>query len=186
MKDALETLGQIIDGDEGRDAVHIAVISVKNTLQMTLSPGQNIRVDNDGLAPILYGDRNAIVDPFLKDSVKTGEFFWAFLYPRTTEGLRHVWKHPDFDESNELYENVMDTIAGNQPARKFLEEVARGIGEEVEVVISNATDFQYNGTTWNGGDNFMDAYADDEFWDAWQKVTGKTAKDRSNFFRCAC
>ena len=144
MKDALETLGQIIDGDEGRDAVHIAVISVKNTLQMTLSPGQNIRVDNDGLAPILYGDRNAIVDPFLKDSVKNGEFFWAFLYPRTTKGLRHVWEHPDFDESNELYENVMDTIAGNQPAREFLEEVARGIG------LSSATPQTSNTTAQRG------------------------------------
>lgn len=41
MKDALATLGTILEKDEGRDAVHVAVIAAINGEASTLNPGDH-------------------------------------------------------------------------------------------------------------------------------------------------
>lgn len=101
MKDAVATMGDILPDDvSGRDAVHVAVVSV--TAAVHLAPGQNIGfIDSEQqLVGPAGADNIGIVDPFIKSTVKTGDRFWLFLYPRTITGLTHSWTHPAFpDES---------------------------------------------------------------------------------------
>jgi hypothetical protein len=82
-----------------RDAIHIAVIPV--VAKELLSPG-NVVALRDGLAVTPHGGLQpvGIVDPFLKgvDTVKKGDKFWLFLYPKTVTNLRHDWSHPAFDK----------------------------------------------------------------------------------------
>jgi hypothetical protein len=90
-------LGELIVGDVGRDAIHIAIAPViANT---NLDPGEHI-----GFVP---GDKEkvtstcdtkiGVVDPFLKQKVVKGQRFYIFLYPKTITSLRHEWVHPAFD-----------------------------------------------------------------------------------------
>lgn len=190
MKDALEYLGNTISDikEFSKDAVHIAVVPVMNLSSIRLTPGVRIRVDPTGLIPIsCVGEANAIVDPFLEHPVPPGDSFFAMMYPRTTTSLAHVWSHPDFTkDSDTVFEDALSIIAGKTPSMQFLEETARGIGVDVATVITKATEFQENGEVWVGGEDFMDQFADDEFWDAWQTVTRKKVTTRDSFFRCAC
>lgn len=98
-KDNLDTIGQLLYGDEGRDAVHIAI--VPGSCEVELHPGQWVGLVRQGRTAVVSpgeGRKIGIVDPFLKAAVKPGEKFWVFLVPRTITGLRHVWSHPAFPE----------------------------------------------------------------------------------------
>lgn len=88
-------LGEIIEGEQERDAIHIAVAPM--TAGETLGPGQHVGLVADGV----IGDSQkpiGIVDPFLATPVKAGQRCWLFLYPNTITSLRHDWTHPAFVE----------------------------------------------------------------------------------------
>src|SRR5688572_23891742 len=92
--DALETIGNIIDEREKRDAIHLAVEHVVATVKVF--PGQDVQADGTpGPNPI------GIVDPFLKAAVQPGQYFWLVIYPRMIHSLRHVWTHPAFGDEPE-------------------------------------------------------------------------------------
>jgi len=85
-------LGQLITGNPGRDAIHIAVAPA--VAGEALEAGEHVRLEN-GIA-FASSDSIGIVDPFLKARVKQGESFWLCLYPKTITSLRHEWVHPAF------------------------------------------------------------------------------------------
>lgn len=94
--DALETLGTIIDNTAGRDAIHLAVEpSVAGEI---LYAGQHIGYVN-GKATTKAKKKVGIVDPFIIGPVPEGSMFWLVVFPRQITSLRHVWTHPDFEES---------------------------------------------------------------------------------------
>lgn len=100
------TLGQLLTNDENkqRDAIHIAVAPVKAA--MNLSPGEHIGFTdttciNVGTSIIIQRESIGIVDPFLKEVVKEGEWFYMLLYPKTITSLKHLWEHPAFKENPE-------------------------------------------------------------------------------------
>lgn len=90
------TVGKLLQGTEGRDAIHFALAPV--AAAEDLAPGQRvvlaatnrIRAALPGEMPI------GIVDPFLEQTVAREERCWLFLMPNTITGLRHVWTHPAF------------------------------------------------------------------------------------------
>jgi hypothetical protein len=93
MNQHVPQLGKLIDGDERRDAVHIAVAPV--VAAATLTPGQHVGlIDGSRAGPC--DNPIGVVDPFLKADVQEGQRFWLFLYPNTVTSLRHVWTHPAF------------------------------------------------------------------------------------------
>ena len=104
--DALETLGTIIDENEKRDAIHLAVCPV--VAKEKLHPGQDVGADGTTKEPV------GIVDPFLKQVVLPGQYFWLVIYPRQINSLRHVWSHPAFpDERIESQINLTGSVWSN-------------------------------------------------------------------------
>lgn len=102
--DALETLGMIHFKPEARDAIHLAVEPVEAA--QLLPVGSRIGIINGVAFPansIVNGERvpyHGIVDPFLTEAPKEGEFFWFVMRPRLVQSLRHVWYHKDFPEAS--------------------------------------------------------------------------------------
>ena len=101
MDQTTPKVGKLLDGTEGRDAIHFALAPMIATEE--LQPAQAITLVEMGgnearacIDPKRWGKGLGIVDPFLTDTVKKGERFWMFLYPGTITNLRHVWSHPAF------------------------------------------------------------------------------------------
>ncbi len=93
MSKELVPLGQLIEGEAYRDAIHIAIEPL--VAPVLLQPGQEIDrfgyPQENGKA-VLVG----IVDPYLKHPVLPGQRFYLCLFPNTVTSLRHYWKHPAF------------------------------------------------------------------------------------------
>lgn len=86
-------VGQLVEGEAFRDAIHVAVAPVVAACR--LERGAHVGLGPDGRAapssqPI------GIVDPFLEEDVQPGQRFWLFIYPNTVTSLRHAWTHPAF------------------------------------------------------------------------------------------
>lgn len=88
------TLGQLINGDASKDAVHVAIAPA--VAGSRLSPGDPVTLHPDGSAHATAALGVGIVDPFLRSRVMPGERFWVFMHPGTVSNLRHEWSHPAF------------------------------------------------------------------------------------------
>lgn len=86
------TLGKLVEGNPGRDAIHLAVVPM--VAGEDLQPGSHVRIENEKAVETINDDGIGIVDPFLRDRVTEGQTFWLCLYPKTITSLRHVWEHP--------------------------------------------------------------------------------------------
>ncbi len=98
-------LGEQPGPDARRDAVHVAVAPM--VARHVLEPGDAVAIHESGqaISPINVDDdpwgrprANAvgIVDPFLTETVHSGQRFWLFLFPGTVTGMRHQWTHHAF------------------------------------------------------------------------------------------
>lgn len=87
-------LGQLITTPQKRDAIHVAVAPV--VAGEALDPGAHVVLIRGLAHNAREGRAIGIVDPFLPLSVMDGESFWLFLYPKSTQNLRHDWDHPAF------------------------------------------------------------------------------------------
>ena len=93
MKDeTLAKIGKVLDGTEGRDAVHVAVLpAIAGTM---LRPGSHVGLDTEGKVMPGAEPLLGIVDPYLRRPVMPGQWCYGFLYPQTITSLRHEWTHP--------------------------------------------------------------------------------------------
>ena len=131
--DALETLGTIIGPEEKRDAIHLAVIPMQ--AKIALPPGCGLDSKGnpqDKHHPTCVG----IVDPFLKEHVNPGEWFWFVLYPRQITSLRHVWTHPAFPEehvlnSDKFGDDELDSLKKSIGFTKEIKEIIEKNFDEI-------------------------------------------------------
>jgi hypothetical protein len=96
-------LGKLCNGDEGRDAVHIAVCPV--IAKTELKVGEHIGVtfkDGKYYSCSKVSKKVGIVDPFLRQKVLSGQSFYLFLYPNTITSLKHSWTHPLFKDEEKV------------------------------------------------------------------------------------
>ena len=197
-KDAVATMGDILPDDaSGRDAVHVAVVSVMATEK--LQPGQDIGIGElrgrDYVAST--ASKNiGIVDPFLKLCVSPGERCWLYLYPRSITGLNHHWTHPAFpaeDKPASSYVPPSAKLISEQWLRDFCTSADCPGYDTVMRVIENGRI--------NDGDDFSgridgeyihfngsDAHGEipPEFWVHVQNVLGYEPKQKPIYFSCSC
>lgn len=101
MNDTLNLIGTILTKPAERDAIHVAVAPAIASEE--LQPGQHVGPGGSPLLDFMVVSAQSpvkigIVDPFLSGSVKKGEHFYLFMYPKTVTTLRHEWTHPAFQE----------------------------------------------------------------------------------------
>src|SRR5882724_12030884 len=110
-------LGTIPKGNEGRDAVHVAIVPMCAATH--LAGGSPVKVNAKNEAePCSVEDAIGVVDPFRPQdqSVAKGSWFWLCLYPNTITGLRHVWEHPCFPKSEIEPERPLSEIPSTSVA----------------------------------------------------------------------
>lgn len=182
MRDAVATMGTILPDDVGgRDAVHVAVLSV--VAGDTLKPGQDIGLSKDRTGPggeyiTSDDDPIGIVDPFLKKLVEPDERFWLYLYPRTITGLRHNWTHPNFPDSDEY----------RTSSERWLRDYAENLNIGYRTLMEGAHDYLQYDDYLNQGETLQGESTSPEFWEHFERVTGKAVPHdkRENFFTCSC
>lgn len=173
-------LGQIISGEQHRDAIHIAVAPVM--AGHTLKPGEHVGFMANGRTGVV-AETIGIVDPFLKDEVELGERFWLFLYPNTVTSLRHEWSHPSF-----ALEPILERPSSE--IKKSIDWISNfaidlGVPENELMVMASLSD---DGSICFGNEtNYAGSEDVQEFWKHFQIVTGKkVAVQPDSTFRCAC
>lgn len=179
--DALETLGTIIGSDEARDAIHLAVEPV--VAGEALDPGQDVGLIDGKAYNSLRVRPLGIVDPFLRQPVRSGQRFWLVVYPRTITSLRHVWEHPDFPASPDL-----KVPENREESEQWLRDYADSIDETFNSLMSATQDYLEYGEYFNRGEKFEGRYLPREFWYHYQTYTGKIVHPdyQHSFFSCSC
>jgi hypothetical protein len=183
MSDPQTKIGQLIDGDQLRDAVHIAVAPVEAVHFM--EAGTHVGLDEFGCASALEKPIG-IVDPFLESPIKKGERFWLFLYPNTITSLKHVWTHPAFEDQPSLGSAKSASEDWMRAwALEHMSEDYYGDGEKLrpEVAYENAIEAGHSHSV----GPYEDArdHIDSEWWSHWETITGQRG-NREEYFRCAC
>lgn len=189
--DALATLGTIIDDQAGRDAIHLAVEPV--IAGEELRPGADVGLRNgyafsgtDKAYPNHVEKYLGIVDPFLKEPVKPGEMFWLIVYPRQITSLRHVWTHPDFEESvetNAKQDSVkwMTEWAKQHMSNDYYSDYGEKVSDEQALANAIKAGHDHHLGPYEGADDTIN----DTWWFHWEAITGKKG-DRESYFSCSC
>lgn len=176
-------LGQLIDGEAERDAIHIACAPV--VAATNLPPGAHVGILADGT--VGTSDRPVgIVDPFLTEHVFAGQKFWLVLYQNTVTGMRHHWAHPSFDSAATP---IVD------PRKAKSERWLRDFAERWEMgfdhMVADACDLKRNGicigTEFDGPHELGGDL--ERFWQHMEVFTGRklTQEHRKTVgWRCAC
>lgn len=190
MSDAVATMGTILPDDVGgRDAMHVAVIAA--TAAHKLAPGQHVGVIGEGVSVGVSADPVGIVDPFLEESVKLGQRFWLYLYPRSITSLRHNWTHPKFPD-NAVEVLPVAKVDSEQWLRDFIgrsdcpsyDTIMRAIkGENVNDNYFSVYIDQY--AIQVGGQN-AGGEIPPEFWAHVENVLGHKVEFRPKYFSCSC
>ena len=197
-------LGHLIEGEQFRDAIHIAVAPV--TAKEKLYPGQRaglVSGSNCEVAAARHGNGQGIIDPFLDGAVFPGERCWLFLYPQTVTGMRHEWQHPAFADTPVAAAPAVpaaDKPASEQWMRDFaaqhfshLSEHYDGTGRlyTAEELIEFGKDFLLgNGRHVQQGSESLRDYANTaEFWQHFEVITGMMVPEyqrHNSPFCCTC
>jgi hypothetical protein len=182
--DALATLGTIIDDTQKRDAIHLAVIPMQ--AKQTLRPGAHLDSDGD-----LSTKSVGIVDPFLRETVQKGQWFWLVIHPRVITSLRHVWTHPAFgDEPTSALLTSIDKSASETWMRAWaMKHMSEDYYGDSENTLSE--DSAYASAIRAGHEGNVGPYEgardsiDSEWWSHWEAITGMKG-DRDTYFSCSC
>lgn len=169
------TLGELIEGTAGRDAIHMACAPM--VAHCYLGPGEDIGIVRDGVA----GKREpfvGIVDPFLKHGVVAGQKFWMVLYPKTVTGIRHHWTHPSFQDKPE----------DSALASMWITEFASLWGYSFDEFMSGAREYIRNDyeldDKWKQHDSSDEDWS--KFWDHFHTLTGLSINDKNKEFVKCC
>ena len=174
-------LGKLIEGQALRDAVHVAVAPV--IAAVDLNPGERVVLCYGTNRYARKAERHVkatgVVDPFLADPVKTGQSFYMMLYPGSVTGMRHHWRHVDFEWTSDLFSE----------AENWLREFARKWSFDFDTMISEAL---VAGIIISGHDfhSVKELGPDQElFWFHLEKLTGKKFGEdhqKHTLWSCSC
>lgn len=172
MSDAKLGLGEIIQSEQFRDAIHVAVAPVVAACGLAQAEHIGLNTSGEATNDIAETKLIGIVDPFLSRRVRRGEKFWMFLYPNTVTGMRHEWQHPAFGNSPSQPKAISEAEI---TVRNFCNEYS---GEYDTLLGAWINDREYC----FGSDL---PYGDMERLE--RALTALTGKEHTEFgFRCAC
>ena len=182
-------LGQLIEGEAHRDAVHVAVVPcIAKTKHY---PGDHVNAElHHGDWVVTVGKDNPIgvVDPFLKAPLKHGDHFYLYLYPGSAIGLRHVYRHPVLDHDI-IRKETMEAL--NAPAVEYIRECAGMIDMTYTDLIEALSKWVDYGESTDVNMNQSIASMDikwPKLWAAWGVVTGSAMPrdTKEEPFNCKC
>lgn len=194
-------LGELIEGEAERDAVHIAIAPAVASHE--LRPGDHVTIYSGGAFAVSTGlagetvEPIGVVDPFLKAPVPKGARFYIFLYPNTITALRHEWQHPAFPPTGneEAIARELDRrlAAANQVARRlggsdqWMAAFADKYGMNLNGMIAAADAWVQCGEYYSQGCRLEGDVVPDEFWEHYDAITGRTTppEQRESFFNCS-
>ena len=184
MSDTQAKIGKLLAGDEGRDAIHIAVAPM--VARNSFAPGQHAALNDAGEA-VSMGDFIGIIDPFLKGRVEIGQRVYLFLYPNTITSLHHLWAHPAFlpvvappDDLKAASVRWMRAWATEHMGDDYYGDDEKRSDEQAYASAIDAGHSQSVGPYESARDTM-----DDEWWHHWQNITG-SKKTKPEYFSCAC
>lgn len=175
MKDT--KLGELIDqsNERYRDAIHIAIAPV--IAGEELHPGAHIGFTDADKNEAGYCKKPiGVVDPFLSKKVKKGEEFWMLLHPQTITSLRHEWTHPAF-QTNHPKERKAES-------EEWIHKFAHSVGLSYHALMAGAEAYIDSADYLSYGELLYNKRVPDEFWDHYEKITGK--RGSGSFFSCSC
>lgn len=185
-------LGYLIqDGDQLRDAIHIAVAPV--TAGEDLKPGDHVGLSADLEAFKGTEGNLGIVDPYLTSQIKKGSRFWLLLYPQTITSLRHEWTHDSFpDPQTAASSRQSQADADRAFSKQWIQAFAAAVGISYERCMNGAAEYVASGAwgtvtlSWDTPSVAYDNIKD--FWEHYEKVTGESVEEnrKTSFFSCAC
>lgn len=187
-------VGELLNGSEHRDAIHIAIAPVVagEGLEAATPIGFRDRESHDVVVECEAAMSVGIVDPFLKKTVRPGDRFYMFLNPNTITALRHEWTHPAFGTEPDMGPKKAES---ERWLRDFLSNTAPSY-EDLIKAVNNGGELNYSGDDYNylridrdyltvGG---TDAHGSipEEFWDHVETVVGRKLTDKPTRFSCSC
>lgn len=177
------TIGKLIEGDEKRDAIHVAISPARAAVK--LQPGQDVGLVGDSFGP---SDKNlGIVDPFFRGWILPGDIFWMFLYPGTITSLRHEWTHPELDNTTNNSEVWLRAFVASSDCPDYETLLAAISGKTIKSVNPiYGSPYEIDGEYlhFNGRDAHGEIPV--EFWDHVENVTGQKCPERPSSFSCRC
>lgn len=100
--DAVQKIGTLQDTDQGRDAIHVPIITMQAKEDLHLGLDMKYGVTKEGDIVMCENPRTiGILDPYLPHSkiIRKGQWFYVFLRPGSITSLAHVWTHPALPSS---------------------------------------------------------------------------------------
>jgi hypothetical protein len=178
-------LGKLIeDGDQLRDAVHVAVFPA--TAGEDLDPGDRVGLRADGRVA-REGKRLGIVDPYLEAGIKVNQRFWVFLFPQTITSLRHEWTHPEFPDTQAIPATTQGEAVG------WVTALAGDLGYTYEKFMTIAKEYaEWDEYVMDNSEAYKDIPGDKwrQFWNHYEAITGEKVKDTVKEwgcpFTCSC
>lgn len=174
-------LGKLLNGNEERDAIHIAIVPVE-VAHHYVYPGEHVGITEDGKASERARPFIGVVDPFLSGPVDPGDRVWVFLYPNSITSLRHSWSHPVLDKPKEKPSDE------ETESHVWVRGFAGYCGLPFDELLDAAEAYLDRGDYLSDGGRFESISVPDEFWDHYEAITGRqvSPRERGTFFSCAC
>lgn len=190
MSDILP-IGQLIEDEQHRDAIHIAVAPVICGAE-ELIPGQRIGFIEHGNTERVGSHaehRIGIVDPFLTRNVFLGQRFWMFLLPNTITSLCHDWTHPAFEAAAPTTKRA---AVHRSDSETWLRAAADAIDLTYNALMRDAKTWVEckEHTVQHGSESWRDSGigSNPEFWHHYEIVTGTIVPEdrKRSFYCCSC
>ena len=87
-------LGKVPEELGTKDAIHAAIVSVRAA--SLIKPGTRCGL-NANREAIPAENGCGVADPFRKEAITRGQYFWLLLCQDEIPNVQHVWQHPEID-----------------------------------------------------------------------------------------
>lgn len=159
-------LGKVPEELGVKDAVHVAIISVRAARRIEL--GQKCSLNKYGEAEP-DGKGIGVADPFRRQEIYTGDYFILLINPDVVDNVTHHWEHPSLAISQPTREVVYNRTLSEYAKQYKL--TYKELMDAAEKVVNKDTSVPYTGELTE--EEFDEVYLEKwEFWSEWAGEVG--------------